>query len=166
MSLPLPVQHVILVLDDAAVADGADGTNYGLMFGYRPEPEEDARDGDPLDFQRGIVHEVSHYYWGGNRGWVDEGLANTVEHLYALDAGARPWELENRREDCEVADLEALSALNPDPGDPGYECSYYLGQWLFQELLDGMTAQEVAARPPGLVRPVVGGTGSRRDAGN
>ncbi len=147
MGLALPIHHIILVLDDDAVFGKAAGTNHNsLLIGYRPEQEEDARDGDAINFQRGLVHEVAHYYWSGNQGWVDESLANMVQHMYAVEAEALPWALENLREECEVADLEALSALNPDPGDPRYECSYYLGQWLFQELLDGMTEQEVAAR--------------------
>ena len=130
MGLPLPTEHVILVLDDDAVSGKSAGTNHDLLISFSPESEEAARGGDALGFQRGLVHEVAHYYWSGNQGWVNEGLANMVEHLYVVETGAPAWTLENPRKDCEVPDLEALAAIDPLPGHDAYSMQLLPGPTL------------------------------------
>ena len=31
--------------------------------------------------------EIAHYFWRDNTGWVDEGVANTVEYMHGLENG-------------------------------------------------------------------------------
>lgn len=40
MSLPLPIEHLILVLNGKAVSSGSVGTNYGFAFAFLPEYEQ------------------------------------------------------------------------------------------------------------------------------
>ncbi len=142
MQLPLPVEHVILVLNDHAVTGGFSGTNHGHAFGYRPGYEEGETPYDRHTFFAGMVHEVAHYFWRGNEDWIDEGLANTVEYMNGVQTNLSPGLLQPRRQECEVHDLEALVELNPGKDHPQFVCNYYLGQLLFQELLESMGEAE------------------------
>ena len=147
LGLPLPVPHVVLILDEDAVVKNYAGTNYGMAVGYNSDYEADARDGEPVDFLSGLAHEVAHYFWRGNEGWFDEGLANIVARHHDIQAGVPNWELQNRRRDCEIINLSILAAQDPDSSEEAeYHCNYYLGQLLFQELLEGLDAPEVTAR--------------------
>ena len=78
--MPLPVDHVIVVLNDKAVTGGYAGTNYGFAVGYLPKYEQPQDLSTWRRFQRGLVHEIAHYYWTGNESWVDEGVADTIEY--------------------------------------------------------------------------------------
>ena len=145
MQLPLPTSHVIVVLNDAAVLDHSAGNNHGDNHGsyaiaYRPKYEDtkDSRNGQI--FQSGIAHEVAHYYWRDMKDWLDEGIANTFEHLYGVETEIRPSLAQ--RKDCEAHNLEMLTDWDPQQGTPQYECNYYLGQMLFLELLDNMGVRE------------------------
>ena len=136
MQLPLPVSHVIVVLNDNAVPEGFAGANHGHAFSYRPEYEAGQDSYDRHQFQTGLVHETAHYFWRGHEDWIDEGVANIFEYMHGTEAGISPGLLRNSREDCEVHDLEALVNHNPAKADPQFICNYYLGQLLFQELLE------------------------------
>ena len=93
MLLDLPVDHVILVLNDKAVSSTAAGTNYGFAISYLPEYEQMQDTFEGRAFQQGLVHEVAHYYWRGNENWIDEGLANTIEYMHGVDNGLSPGQL-------------------------------------------------------------------------
>ena len=138
MQLPLPVSHVILVLNDKAGNKGYGGTNHGYAFSYNPEQEQPLDTYDGYRLQSGIVHETAHYYWRLGPDWVDEGVANTFEYLRGLQKSTNPGLLEKpQRKDCEAHDLEMLTEW--DPGVEDFEkflCNYYLGQSLFLELLE------------------------------
>ena len=146
MGLPLPVDHVIVVLNDKAVTGGYAGTNYGFAVGYLPKYEQPQDLSTWRRFQRGLVHEIAHYYWTGNESWVDEGLADTIEYMHGVQSGLSRWELQNRRQDCEVHDLEMLSELDPDSSTPQYRCSYFLGHALFRDLFDGLSDAEFGGK--------------------
>ncbi len=146
MQQPLPVSHVITVLNDNAVTGGSAGTNHGNAISYKPEYEEGQYPYDRYEFQAGLVHEVAHYYWSGNDDWIDEGLANVFEFSHGINSGIGRGLLKNRRDNCEVHDLEMLSGLNPDKADSQFICNYYLGQLLFQELWDNLGAEEFNQR--------------------
>ena len=139
MLLPLPIEHLILVLNDNAVSSGAAGTNYGFAFGYRPKYEGRRLMG-------GIVHEVAHYYWRGSEGWVDEGLANTIEHMHGIANGLSPGQMKAKRKGCEAHDLEMLSQWDPPVGSPEYDCNYYLGDRLFLDLREGLDDAEFSEK--------------------
>ena len=142
MLLDLPVDHVILVLNEKAVSSTFAGTNYGFAISYLPEYEQMQDTFEGRAFQQGLVHEVAHYYWRGNEDWIDEGLANTIEYMHGVDNGLSPGQLKPQRGDCEAHDLEMLSEWDAPIGSPEYYCNYYLGERLFLELREGMDDAE------------------------
>ena len=146
MQLPLPVSHVILVLNDHAVSGGFAGNNHGYAISYKPEYEQAQDTYDSYKFQAGIVHEIAHYFWRGNEDWIDEGLANTFEYMHGAEGGISLGMLKNKRKDCEVHDLEELASHNPGRSSPDFYCNYYLGQLLFQELLEALGEAEFNER--------------------
>ena len=145
MGLPLPVGHVIVLLNDKAGNKGYGGTNHGYAFNYLPEVEQRQDDYGRHNFQSSLVHEVSHYYWRDYEYfWIAEGVANIFEYIYGTENAANPAWLHNQRGGCEAFDLQALSDLDPLPGEPQFECSYYLGEELFRDLLQEMGLEEFA----------------------
>ena len=56
MGLPLPVDHVIAVLNDKAVTSDYAGTNYGFAVGYLPEYEQQQGTYEWRSLQAGLVH--------------------------------------------------------------------------------------------------------------
>ena len=146
MLLDLPVDHVILVLNDKAVSSTASGTNYGFAISYLPEYEQMQDTWEGREFQQGLAHEVAHYYWLGNEDWIDEGLANTIEYMHGVDNGLSPGQLKPQRGDCEAHDLEMLSEWDAPIGSPEFDCNYYLGERLFLELREGLDDAEFSEK--------------------
>ena len=146
MLLDLPVDHVILVLNDKAVSSTAGGTNYGFAISYLPEYEQMQDTFEGREFQQGLAHEVAHYYWLGNEDWIDEGLANTIEYMHGVDNGLSPGQLKPQRGDCEAHDLEMLSEWDAPIGSPEFDCNYYLGERLFLELREGLDDAEFSEK--------------------
>ena len=142
MRLPLPVSHVILVLNDNAVTIDFAGTNHGYAISYLPKYEQTQSAYDKFKYQAGLIHEVAHYYWRGNQNWIDEGLANIFEYMHGIEKSISLGLLGNRREGCEVHDLKSLVSRNPAKADAQFTCNYYLGQLLFQELLENLGEAE------------------------
>ena len=144
MQLPLPVSHLIIVLNDKAFAENYGGANFGFAFGYDPEDEQPRDTDNGHYFQSGLVHETAHYFWRGHADWIDEGIADTFEYMYGVDNGVSQWLLERpRRKNCEAHDLEMLTELNPEQEDlDQFRCNYYLGQSLFLELLENLGTNE------------------------
>lgn len=141
MDLQMPTNHVILLMDDTGVIPGYAGTNYGQAIGYTRKGENGS-DWDNAAFKAGMVHEVAHYFWTGNESWVDEGIADTIEHNYVRDFGLPSEMLISQRGECSLNTLQELSTINPELGDPHHKCSYYLGQRLFLELQNLQGEQE------------------------
>ena len=139
VGLALPVDHIIIMLNDLAVTDKYAGTNFGFAYSYKPKYEAAQGTFEWRHLQTGFVHETAHYFWTGNEDWIDEGLANIVEDQFGLQMGLSHGQLQTKRENCEAHDLEMLSEWNPDRADVDrYHCAYYLGQALFQDLLVSM----------------------------
>ena len=73
MSLPLPTDMVTVLFADAAGQDQG-ATNAGTAIIIHPEFEHDP------DLLTGVLaHEVAHYYWRGNKDWLDEGIAEIIQ---------------------------------------------------------------------------------------
>ena len=144
MSRPLPVSHIIVVVDDYAVTEGYGGTNYGFAFSVLSDDERHESPYDTFDFRSKIIHETAHFFWRDHASWIDEGVANTFEYLYGVDEGVSPGQRETpHRGICEAHDLEMLTEWDASLEQQGrYGCNYFLGQLLFQELLEelGRTA--------------------------
>ena len=96
IQVPLPTEHVIVVLDDSAITSGYGGTNYGFAFSYSPEYETRQDTYESRQLQAGFVHEVADYYWRDNAGWIDEGTANAVEYVYGIENGLSRGQLKTR----------------------------------------------------------------------
>ena len=147
IGLPLPVDHVIIMLSENAVTDKAAGTNYGFAFSYLPKydvTQHDTREWSNL--QRGFVHEAAHYFWRGNEDWIDEGLANLFEYRFGLQMGLSHGQLQTRRYGCEAHDLKMLSGWDPSLSEwDRYHCAYYLGQLFFQDLYASMDGETFVA---------------------
>lgn len=138
----LPVDHVIIMLNDLAVAEKYAGTNFGFAYSYKPKYEAAQGTFEWRHLQTGFVHETAHYFWTGNENWIDEGLANIVEYQFGLQMGLSHGQLQTKRKSCEAHDLEMLSEWDPDRADVDrYHCVYYLGQPLFYDLLVSMGAE-------------------------
>ena len=146
MQKPLPTNHVIVVLNDNAVRPGAAGINYRFAVGYSPDYEKPVETWEQRGLQAGMVHEVAHYFWSGNEGWVNEGLANTFEVMYGMDQGLSRGQLRTHRKDCEAHDLAMLSSWATDQDTGPSDCDYYLGQLVFEELFDSVGRDEFQAR--------------------
>ena len=141
MQLPLPVDHVIVVLNEKAVFGSFAGTNYGFAIGYLPKYEQRQGTFEWRSLQAGLVHEVAHYYWTGNEDWIDEGVADIIEYQYGIESGLSRGQLKNRRKSCDAHDLAMLSEWDPPKNSAQFLCNYYLGQMLFQPLLERMGAE-------------------------
>ena len=148
MNRPLPLNHVIVVVDDHAVSEGYGGTNYGFAFGVLSDDEQHETPYDTFRFRSLIIHETAHFFWQGHASWIDEGVANTFEYLYGVDEGVSPGLREQAsRDGCEAHDLEMLTEWDASPEQQGrYGCNYFLGQLLFQDLLDELGREEFSQR--------------------
>ena len=154
MSRPLPVSHIIFVVDDHAVTEGYAGTNYGFAFSALPDDEQHETPYDTFSFRSLIIHETAHFFWRGHASWIDEGVANSLEYLYGLAAGVSPGLRERpHRGSCEAHDLEMLTEWDTSPEQQGrYGCNYFLGQLLFQDLLDELGREAFSQRLQELYR--------------
>ena len=146
MGQALPVDHVVLVLDQHAVTGSFAGTNHGFAIGYMPDREDAGDLFDQYKFQLGLVHEVAHYYWSGNADWIDEGLASVFEYMFGLERRMSPGLLENRRRYCDVHDLQMLTDWDPTRTSNQFHCNYYLGESLFRDLLESLGEPEFIKR--------------------
>ena len=131
----LPHDHLVLVLSEKTVTRSYAGDNFGFAMSYKPHYEQAMDTARRQLFRLGIVHEVAHYYWRHASSWVNEGMASTMEYMYAMARTdvAAAW-ARSRRRDCEAHDLQMLTSEAPSTGDRQFICNYYLGQRLFMEL--------------------------------
>ena len=131
--MALPTNHVIVLLDDSGVYKGFAGVNYGEAIAYL-RSGEDGSDWDRAAFMLGMVHEVAHYFWRYGEDWINEGMANTIEHNFGRSIGL-PRELTTTQpKGCTLRTLEELSRANPGRESPQHQCYYYLGEKLFTDL--------------------------------
>ena len=139
MGLPLPVEHVIVVFDEAAVPEGYRGANYGFAFSYSPEYETRQGTYEWRILQAGFIHELAHYYWSGDQAWMAEGVANVFSYMRGRDSGLSRGQLKARRKSCEAHDLQMLEMWDPSSSTrDAYYCNYYLGERLYLELLGAL----------------------------
>ena len=70
MDALLPTNYVGLLYENA-VLDSYAGTNYGTHVAILPKYDVDDGSYEAVSVGRVIAHEVAHYYWSGNKDWVD-----------------------------------------------------------------------------------------------
>ena len=109
--------HVILLLDDTGVTEGFVGTNYGQAIAYLKEGET-GTNWERTAFKMGLVHEVAHYFWRGNEGWIDEGMAETIEQSWGIKNRLPGEMIRTETKGCTLSTLQKLSSLKPDEKSP------------------------------------------------
>ena len=138
MQSPLPTDHVIVVLNTKSVPAGYYAFNFRFVMSFLPEHEQQQNTDEWRRLQASLVHEMSHYYWLGNDTWINEGIANTVGYMHGLEMGLSRGQLRTWVNTCEAHDIEMLTKANPPKGSEQFLCHYYLGEWLFKELLESL----------------------------
>ena len=129
MRMPLPTDNVIVVVDDRAATGGFFGTNHGFAIGLQQESETKA----PERLLNILVHEVAHYWWGGNADWIDEGVADTIAATASTQQGHTFAANPNRRQDCAAVNISAIGDA-PRSYSGQFYCNYYLGEKLFRAI--------------------------------
>ena len=147
MIKPLPVDHVVLVLDENSVTEGYGGNNInGMAISLLPKYE------DPNDqyawegLETGLIHEVAHYFWRGNADWIDEGMANITGRIHSIEQGLTFSALTPRRSKCEAHDLEMLTQWAVVTDSDQFICNYYMGEMLFIDLLERLGREAFTQR--------------------
>ena len=141
MDMPLPTNHVILLLDDSGVFANFAGVNYGQAMAIRRKGE-DGSDRDRQAFVQVMVHEVAHYFWHGNEDWIDEGVANAIDITYAIDKNLPSEFKTNHRGTCNLSTLQDLAGAEHHRNSLNFLCNYFLGGSLFLDLQDTHGKQE------------------------
>ena len=132
MGLPFPTGYIALFFDDA-VFPGSGGTNFITHMAMQLVHDvEGSYAWDYTPFA--IAHEVAHYYWSGNRDWIDEGAAELLGSVSEYARIETPVEATNYP--CaSVKTIAELETLAPeDLGTKGFNCNYSLGERLFLDL--------------------------------
>ena len=138
MGLPFPSRHVIYLFEEATSSSHSGvfgGTNFGTHIVSLPSYDDVAFDSDFLF--RHLAHEVAHYYWTGNRSWLDEGAANLIEAVAAgLEYGRT---VAPKTEPCAYAqNIAGLEGLVLNQQSLEFDCNYSLGERLFHNLYDSL----------------------------
>ena len=132
MGSPLPTSYVGLLYENAVAGSNA-GTNFGTHIAVLPK--FDVEDGShEAEFAgSNIAHEVAHYYWSGNKDWVDEGAADFMASIIEGARTGRPIAVTNPP--CGHADsIAELESLGISRGDIEFRCNYSLGERIFVDL--------------------------------
>ena len=140
MQLPLPTANVIVVVDDRAATGGFFGTNHGFAIGLQQESETKA----PERLLNILVHEVAHYWWGGNADWIDEGVADTIAATASTQQGHTFAANPNRRQDCAAVNISEIGDA-PRSNRGQFYCNYYLGEKLFRSIQDAAMPDDFIA---------------------
>ena len=127
MGTPFPRRHVSILYENAV---GAGGKNFGTHIAILPKAdvdEENERD------RTVIAHEVAHYYWGGNKSWIDEGGANFLE-LQRPSMGTSPKDATASVSDPPCGNVSDIAEFENLENDIDTVCEYSLGERLFVDL--------------------------------
>ena len=132
MGSPLPTTYVDLLYENAVYGSFA-GTNFGTHIAILPEYDIDDDSQEAESSGSAIAHEVAHYYWSGNEGWVDEGAADFIASIVE---GARTGQLIGvTNPPCGYASsIAELKSLGISRGGIEFRCNYSLGERLFVDL--------------------------------
>ena len=132
MGSPLPTKYVGLLYENAVSGSFA-GTNFGTHIAILPKYDIDDDSHEAQSSGSAIAHEVAHYYWGGNKDWVDEGAADLVASI--VDEARTGRTLAVTNPPCGHADsIAELESLSISRGDIAFHCNYSLGERLFADL--------------------------------
>ena len=133
MGAPLPTSYVGLLYENAVPGSNA-GTNFGSHIAVRPEFDTVDDGSHEAEFAgQSIAHEVAHYYWSGNQGWIDEGAADFMASVIEGARTGRHVGVTNPP--CgHASSISELQGLGVSRGDASFRCNYSLGERLFVDL--------------------------------
>jgi len=131
MGEPFPANSVVLLFDNSLSGEE-------LFTHIQAGADYDVDDGsyNASLAPELIAHEVAHYYWGGNRPWIDEGAADFMELISENARIGAPIEITTGY----ACHSDSIAELERSKGNP-YElttCDYYLGMKLFFDLYHGL----------------------------
>ena len=142
MGQPIPLQGREIRLDFVPTITGSGGDPAGIHRGTHMEILQEYESGQSwLRAGLGsiIAHEVAHYYWRDERTWLHEGSADFLALYSENRRTGAPIQPENQR--CyQVSNIRQLEAKRYEQGDAGYRCNYSLGERLFVDLYNAMSA--------------------------
>lgn len=138
MGVPLPTNYIAYYFDDAVLAT-AGGQNFGTHIASKLHYDvENGHSWWRAPYH--MAHEVGHYYWRSNAGWIDEGGADVMGAISENRRVDDP--VEPRRRPCASADtiseLEKLGDSESIENRKLYRCNYPLGERLFLDLYDAL----------------------------
>ena len=136
MGVPLTAGYIALLYDDA-VFPGSGGTNFGTHMAM--QLLYDVENSSWWGYTAFVIaHEVAHYYWSGNRNWIDEGAAEILGSISEYARDETPIDVTNNP--CAAAEtIGELEAMDPDAlGTRGFNCNYSLGEQLFLDLYNSL----------------------------
>ena len=132
MAEPFPTGYVALLFENAVVGSSV-GTNFGTHIAVRPQYDVDDGSFAAESVPSTIAHEVAHYYWSGNRDWVDEGAADFMASSAESARTGQP--AETNSPPCGYAStISDLEGLDTSRGSDTFDCNYALGERLFADL--------------------------------
>ena len=136
MGIALPTQNVVLLFADAT-SPGYAGTNYGSHIVIQQQYDVDDGSHEANHLPATTAHEIAHYYWSGNRDWVDEGMAKLLEAKAEYARTGK--QISATKQPCTAFDnIAQLERAKPSKASPNFICNYALGERLFIELLDAL----------------------------
>lgn len=142
MGQPIPLQGREIRLDFVPTITGTGGDPAGIHRGTHMEILQEYESGQSwLRAGLGsiIAHEVAHYYWRDERTWLHEGSADFLALYSENRRTGAPIQPENQR--CyQVSNIRQLETKRYEQGDAGYRCNYSLGEGLFVDLYNAMSA--------------------------
>ena len=132
MAEPFPTKYVALLFEEAVSGSNV-GTNFGTHIAVLPEYDVGDRSHEAMNVPRIIAHEVAHYYWSGNRGWVDEGASDFMASVFeSLHTDKLP---KATKHPCAYARaIATLEEMDVAKGSAAFACNYALGERLFLDL--------------------------------
>ena len=131
MGEPLKTNFVALLFEEGA--NVRSGVNTGTHL--RMHARYDVDDGSYVASVTGwlMAHEVAHYFWAGNKTWINEGSANLIATVSEEARVGDPVEPDGYPCD-QVTHIAALKAFDVSSSAPVFECNYSLGERLFLDL--------------------------------
>ena len=132
MGSPLPTKYVGLLYENAVSGSSA-GTNFGTHIAILPKYDIDDGSSEAESAPSTIAHEVSHYYWGGNQDWVDEGAANFMEAIIEESRTGRTAGV-THSPCAHAGSIAELESLDISKEDLAFGCNYSLGERLFFDM--------------------------------
>lgn len=138
---PIPLQSREIRLDFVKSITGG-GDFAGIYKGTHIEILQEYDSGQSwqrADLGSIIAHEVAHYYWNDERTWLHEGAADFLA-LYSEHRRTRaPIRVSNRP--CyQVSTIRQLESRRYGQDNAGFRCNYSLGEGLFVDLYNTMSA--------------------------